>query len=257
MLGARKGSTPLSYNLQPNAQYLFDPVTRRSVRYVETIVPTLAFAAQRNYGIPADRYYANLGVATGSASLPEWGQATSGTINYQNWDSSGKRWYLQLDAAGVWAGAGQIRFIFPTGPFGESTTHAPKNASVAAVWIKFRARFPTNADYTAYGVGASSSTTLGSVGTPHLIQVGRNVGSWELGTCDGSTISQSSGGSADGNFHDFWIRWEDGVDVKLYVDEVLTITKTTNLPTEPLGVVGINNADNIDIVDYLVEWELA
>lgn len=267
MLGARKGSTPLSYNLQPNAQYLFDPVTRRSVRYVETVVPTLNLAeARRGALFPSDRYHANIGAANSSSDLPVWLQTVISSISYQNFDTSEKQFYTRIGSAG----AGTIYdnstpFIYPAGVFGAATPHAPKNASVAAAWIKLRARFNANADYATYGLGGLSlggSLSGGAFNdsTAHFLQLARNAGSWEIGTCDGSTISQSSGGSADGSFHDFWIRWEAGVDVKLYVDQVLTITKTTNLPARPLCPVAgdaVNATNNIDIVDYLVEWELS
>ncbi len=261
MLGARKGSTPLSYNLQPNAQYLFDPVTRRSVRYVETIVPTLKDGTAVDLAIPADRFYANLGAAPASAYLPAWLGSTSSSATFQQWDSSGKKQYMRLaNAGGSQLGSVSVpAFIYPLGPLGTATSYAPKNASVAAVRIKFTARFNANADYTTYGLGGDNADAADfATSTDHFIQVLRNSGSWELGSCDGSTISQSSGGTANGSFHEFVVRWS-ATDLTLYVDDVLTVTKTTNLPTKPLCFVANaqNGTNTVDIVDVLIDWELA
>lgn len=246
----------LSPNLAPQALASYDPLTRRNTILVATIVPTIHTAGARSLGIPADRYYAAIGALAGVAQLPEWMAANSGTVTFGNWDATDKRQYAQLDATAQLGGPASFpKFIYPTGPYGETTAHAPKNAGAVAVTITFRARFPTNADYTTLGIGASTSSVF-TTATAHFIQVLRNAGSWELGTADGSTISQSSGGTGDGSFHNFKVRWISG-EISLYVVDVLTITKTTNLPTQPLGVLAVNNADNIDLIDYLVEWELA
>lgn len=244
-----------SPNLQPQSLASYDPKTRRNTILIAEIVPTIHVNGTRALGIPADRYYAAIGALAGVAQLPEWMAGNSGTITFGNWDATDKRQYAQLDAtAQLGSPASFPKFIYPTGPYGETTAHAPKNAGAVAVTITFRARFPTSADYTTLGIGASTSSVF-TTATDHFIQVLRNTGSWELGTADGAAISQSSGGSADGSFHDFKVRWVAG-EMTLYVDDVLTITKTTNLPTQPLGVLATNNADNIDLIDYLVEWEL-
>lgn len=264
MLGARKGSTPLSYNLQPNAQYLFDPVTRRAVRYVETIVPTinLSESAAGDY-YPADRYFMPVGAMSSTSNLPTWaGSAIN--ISFRNWDTSQKAFYARFSTVAadgyIGVGGAPIRMIYPLGPFGQASSHAPKNSGATAVWIKFTGRFNANADYTIYGVGATNdSATLGfGTSTKHFIQVLRNAGAWELGSCDGSTISQSSGGTGDGSVHEFWVRWS-ATELTLYVDGVSTITKTTNLPTEALGlqILAHDSTNTLDLFDYEVEWEAA
>ena len=263
MLNTRKGSTPLSYAIQPGAQYLYDHVARRVIRYVETVVPTINPGdAQAAPYIPADRYYANIGAMQSGSNLPSWTSAVS-NVSFLNWDTTARQFYARLSSAAALGSIGanqNARVIYPSGVFGEAASYAPKNASVAAVLIKFKARFNANADYGVYGVGGVSQGNRFDTATDHFIQVTRNAGNWELGSCDGSTISQSaSSAGADGGWHEFVVRWELGVDLKLYVDEVLVITKTANLPAQPLQmVIYAENATNtIDIVDYLVEWELA
>lgn len=266
MLNARKGSTPLSYQIQPGAQYLYDYVTRRAVRYVETVVPTIRDGAKTDQTIPADRYYAHFGMMLSAGDCPFWlGTSSIGSnTTFNQWDATAKHFYMRFAAATAAAFGinATPKVIYPSGPFGQSTSFAPKNAEVSAVRLQFRARFNTNADYGTKGYGASSgnsSTVVFSDTANHFIQVTRNSGNWELGTGDGTTISQSaSSGGADSSFHNFLVIW-DGTDVKLYVDGSLVITKTTNLPTQPLAACGdINSATNTaDIVDYLVDWELA
>jgi hypothetical protein len=254
--GVRTNATLLptfSPSLQPQSIASYDAKTRRNTILIAEIVPTLHDAGARSLTIPADRFYGAIGSASSASHLPEWMAANSGTLTFGNWDATDKRHYIQLDAGGlIGSPASFPKFIYHSGPFGDSTGHAPKNTSVSACSIKFRARFPTNADYTTLGIGAST-TTVFTTATDHFFQVLRNTAAWELGTADGATLSQSSGGTANGNFHDFEVLWSTA-DLKLYVDSVLTITKSTNMPARPLGVLGVNNADNIDIVDYLVEW---
>lgn len=259
--GVRSNATLLpvfSPNLQPQSLSSYDPKTRRNTILIAEIVPTLALMESgAGHTIPADRYYSYLGGAVGGAQLPAWVIINSGTATFGNWDATDKRAYLKLDGSVISSSAGLLKFIYHAGPMGAATAFAPKNASTAACIIQFRARFPVNADYTVYGIGALNQIRDFGTATDHFIQVTRNSGNWELGTCDGSTISQSaSSGGADGSFHDFKVRWADG-EITLYVDDTLVVTKTTNLPTEPLGHAMCNNTDDIDIVDYLVSWELA
>lgn len=266
--GVRGSATLLpvfSPNLQPTALASYDPKTRRNTILIAEIVPTINLSETTGQGlwIPADRYYVLPGVGYSSVALPAWTNTVIGSPTLQNWDSTGNRFYVRIGAVGAERICGsQVYLIWPEGPFGAATSYAPKNASASAVWLKFTARFNANADYTTYGMGAVKTGSGGgyfSQSTDYFIQVLRNSGSWELGTCDGSTISQQSGGAADGNFHEFWVKWTAS-EVTLYVDGVATITKTTNLPTRPLvAVIGdVADATNsIDVVDYLIEWEVA
>jgi hypothetical protein len=259
--GVRTNATllpTLSPVLQPQSIAAYDPVTRRNTILVATIVPTLAEAdSLKSAHFLADRYYCVVGALQSTSAVPDWmGGATN--ITFEQWDATDKQFYARFAAT---ASAGYIgdsvapRFIYPVGLYGTATSHAPKNADVAAVWIKFTARFNVNTDYTVYGVGASSAQDFA---TGHFLQVTRNSGSWELTTRDGSTTSTSSDVSADGDLHDFGVRWS-ATDVKLYVDGTLTITKSTNLPAQPLatGIYAENSTNTIDVVDYLIEWELA
>ena len=251
-----------SQGQQPQSLASYDAKTRRNTILIAEIVPTMNLAeAGRGTFYPSDRYYGLLGPASSYAALPLWLQTLLSSVTLQNYDSSGKQFYVRIGAAGAGAlyNNADNPIIWRGGVFGTASSHAPKNAGVAACWIKARVRFPTNADYGTYGMGAGSSpSNFFGTATDHFIQVTRNAGNWELGSCDGSTISQSaSAGGADGNFHDFWVRWADG-ELKLYVDGDLVITKTTNIPERPLcphAGHSFDGSNPVDIVDYLIEWE--
>jgi hypothetical protein len=257
--GVREGATIIysafSGNLQPQSLASYDPITRRNTILVATIVPTLKLGAQTDLSVPADRYYCHWGSTTSSADVPVWFTANAGTITYGNWDGTEGRQYTNFTAATAGQPNTKPRFIYPLGNFGQATYFTPKNVSVTRVLIRFRARFNDNADYTTTGVGAKTgATTNFSVNTEHFIQVLRNAGSWELGSCDGATITQSSGGTGDGSWHDFEVVWITG-ELRFYVDGTLTVTKTTNVPTQPLGpFIAASGTNDIDIVDYEVEW---
>lgn len=245
-------------NLRGKLQSDLNPLLEYYVDDVREIVPTLHMGGSaRTLSVPADRYYAALGACTTSQNLPEWMAAGSGSVTYANWDATDLRAYLTVESSGTIGGPLSFpAFIYPTGPFGTATSYAPKNTTAAAVTIQFRARFPANADYTVYGMGAASLSDFSTAASNHFIQVLRNSANWELGTCDGTTISQTaSSGGADGSLHDFKVRWIAG-EVTLYVDGVLVITKSTNIPTRPLGPLGLTITNVFDIVDYLVEWEV-
>lgn len=254
--GYRGNATLLSPQLQPQAVSSFDPITRRNTILVATIVPTLFLGdGDRGLTYPADRFYAPLGLASGSGVLPSWLTA-SGAVTYNQWDASAKEHYLTLgDSGGL--GSGGPKFIHYLGHGGQATSYAPKNFNVSEVRTRWKARFPTNGDYGVYGVGAITATGSGFFddATAHFFQVLRNSGNWELGSCDGSTISQQAVAGADGNLHEFEVRW-NATDLRLYVDEVLAITKTTNLPTQAMGPYAFaeNLGPDIDIVDVSVEW---
>ena len=261
--GVRTNATllpTLSPVLQPQSIAAYDPVTRRNTILVATIVPTLAEAdSLKSSYFLADRYYCPVGVLASTSAIPDWLGTSAANITFQNWDATAKQFYARLSSSGAAAGniSAGSEIAHPLGVFGSAPSHAPKNADVAAVWVKFTARFNVNTDYTVYGVGLSSDGTFSN---NHLLQVTRNAGNWELTTRNGSggSLSSSTGGTGDGDLHEFWARWSES-DVKLYVDGTLTITKSTNLPTEPLQpfIYAENSTNTIDVVDYLIEWELA
>ena len=251
--GYRGNATLLSPQLQPQSVASFDPITRRNTILVANIVPTLSLAeAAGGLTYPADRFYAPLGVAPSSTYIPPW-LVVSGTVIYNQWDATAKQRYLTLDTSGN-LGVGAPPFIHYLGHGGQATSYAPKNVDVSEVRFRCRARFPTSADYTTYGIGAINHTSnIFGTATDHFFQITRNTGNWELGSCDGSTISQDSVAGADGDLHEFEMRW-NATNLRLYVDQVLAITKTTNMPTQSLRASAVNNTDNIDIVDVEVEW---
>lgn len=254
--GVRPGATLLlNPSVQPPAQAVYDPVTRRAVRYVETIVPTIHLGNVGHMGIGADRLYCNMGLIDTGASAPTWMASVAGGA-YQQWDATAGVTYLNMTSGGHGIGVSAVGpiTIYPTGFGGDGSSFTPKNAAATTASIQFVARFNTNADYTTAGLGASTGTGTFANSSTHFIQVLRNSGSWELGTCDGATISQSSGGTGDSSFHEFKVTWTAGT-VTLYVDGTSTITKTTNLPTRALAIHAIGTSTgNIDLGEVLVTW---
>ena len=248
-LTVRKGSTVLSPQLQPHAYYQYDFATRRVVRVIETIVPTLSQHERGNSlaFLPADRFYCHLGLINSSSNVPAW---LNGLVGGTYQTLSGGVFY--------WTGgdiAQGTRLAWPTGFAGDASSFAPKNTSVTKCVLEFRAAFTNNADYNARGIGLAQLGASSDFTTAHHIAVCRNAGVWQLGTADGTTRSESTGGTADGSFHDFRVEWETA-EVRLYVDGTLTVTKTTNLPNEPLAVHGRQQAGTeYRIVDILVRWE--
>ena len=250
VLGYRRGAFIITPTQQLQAYVSYDAVTRRAVRFIETIVPTLSIDAD----VPADLYYVDI-----AAGLqPEWIGIVNGPTTLQ-WDATDLRFYSRFDLTSDFVYGG-IRQAWPNGPFGDSKAFEPKNGNVTRLVFEFRARFNANADYTTSGIGLINSTpgssTLFGTATDHFIQVLRNAANWELGTCDGATISQSaSSGGADGNLHEFRIEWE-AAEIRLYVDALLVITKTTNLPVQPLSlaVVGHASAGTFDWMGAKISW---
>jgi len=219
------------------------------VRFIETIVPALS----SDDDVPADRYYFGIGVGMS----PEW-IATMVNIVTQNWDATEKRPYaiVRNGTADSYAYSSQA-VAWPTGVHGAATPHAPKNGEVTKCILAFTAQFPDNVDYATEGIGLISRTAVAikfDTSSDHFIQVLRNAGNWELGTCDGSTISQSSAAGADGGWHDFRVEWEQS-EVGLYVDGDLVITKATNLPDRALFfLVSTDNTNDLNLVDVELEW---
>lgn len=271
--GVRSNPTLLptfSPNLQPQSLSSYDPKTRRNTILIAEIVPTINLAPSVSYPVsvfvPSDRYYSNLGLPNSTSYFPIWYSTGLGSPVCQNYDGTNKAYYLDSNTGCCFppGGVNIIPMMWPTGVFGPSGI-APKNSNTSAVWIKYRAAFSANSDYTIHGVGAAGTdgAFIGSAafydGGPifNFIQVTRNAGVWELGSCDGTTVSQQSGGTADGNLHTFAVKWSP-TSLELYVDDVLTITKTTNLPIRPLGpAFSFPNGLVGRIYDSLVEWEVA
>jgi len=255
VIGARRSPTALlSPQMQLQAYVTYDPVSRRAVRFIETIVPTLSSDDE----IPADIYYA----WHGAGLTPSWVSAASGASNFQ-WDATDQRFYAALDAVNDCI-IGNTRNAWPTGPCGTAQSFEPKNGNVVTCVFEFRARFNNNQDYATAGIGLCSrvGTTPGpaifDTATDHFIQVLRNTSNWELGTCDGTTISQTSASGGDGSLHDFRVEW-DASEVRLYVDETLKVTKTTNRPTQPLALLAVcaNASKTMDVMGKKIYWKAA
>jgi hypothetical protein len=213
--------------------------------------------------IPADIFYMPLGAHTTAIGTPPaaWcPYPTTATYDAAQWDATDKRFYVRFsNTVGATGDFGATRIVYPEGIAGKATTYNPKQKDVNTVYIKFRGAFGDNADYTDSGVGATSeSSTAANMFTAgrHFIQVLRNAGNWELGTGDGTNASQTTGGTADASLHYFTIRWTLA-EVRLLVDDAVVVTKTTNLPTEPLALSLRSASDSytIDLVDFYVGWE--
>lgn len=217
-------------------------------RDIQRLVPVIASDAD----VPADIYWCHPGAGLDG----NW--TNSSGVTTEQWDSTDMRFYGAMTAGTDWL-QGTIRQAWPTGPFGSAHSFEPKEISVTKCVLDFRAKFVNNVDYTTVGIGLIDEST-GAINafdtaTDHFIQVLRNTTAWELGTCDGATISQSSGGTADGNFHDFRVVWETS-RVTLFVDEVSTIIKTTNLPAEPLALnILADAATQLGVMGIKISWE--
>lgn len=244
------------------ASATFDTVVKSDVHYISRVVPVIYKDDTGARVVPADLYYCLYGVANSQSALPLWqgGAATNTTL--QNWDATDGRQYITFGnggGTGTIGGAGPL-FIYPTGIAGAATAFSPKNPDAVQVVLSFRARFNGAADYGFFGIGAVQITSGSgfSPATGHVLQVHRNNTQWGLYTMDGATETRSSGGSADGNWHDFQAVWVLGATptITLYVDNVATITKTTNLPSRPLQFYATaNNVNTIDLIDVSVYWE--
>lgn len=249
VLGARRSAFNLSPQAQLQAYISYDPVSRRKVRFIETIVPVLS----SDEDILADLYYADWGASI----IPEWANSTSGTPTYENWDATEQRFYCVLDSStdSVWSTA---RNAWPTGVKGTAQSFTPKNVDVTKCAIQFRAKFTQAAgDYRFLGVGLNSraAAVAFNTATDHFINLYAYTSVWYLATSDGSTISTTTGGATDASWHDFRIEWEL-TEVRLYIDDSLEITKSTNLPTQPLAFRAISQGatNQLHIMGTKISW---
>lgn len=262
MIGGARNATPVP-GVGAYSSATFDTVVKSDVHYVRGAVPVIA--ASTLGPAPADLLYTQVGrVSAGWFSVGSnvvVGQLDTGTM----------RFYATCGAAGLRGTIGAFatasdalaNVIYPTGYAGVATSFAPKPyLTPVQVVLGFTARFPTNGDYTVNGIGGSfgGGTEFSDGTSDHNFQVLRVSGNWALSTKDGSTRSRTTGGTADGNFHEFQVVWVLGATptMTLFVDNVSTITKTTNLPARPLRAVASGTAASsftVDVHDYLIEWE--
>jgi hypothetical protein len=252
-LGGLRGSTPMPSPLVPQAYASYDPVTRRKVRFIETIVPALSLAdSTMGSFILADRYYCKLGALSSAAAIPQWLAGVTGSGTFQQWSSPN----LYMEGGELFGSTPLLAWY--DGPMGQAPDHSPKNSSVSMFILEFRAAFPDAADYTVRGIGVSTITTSADfAAAQHCIFVSKDATpDWVLGSADGSTLSEEVGGTADTAMHDFKVVWTSA-DIKLYVDGTLTVTKTTNRPTQPMRIHtrGTAGTHDLRIVDINMRWE--
>ena len=220
---------------------------------VLTLVPSVSLADSATGGFyVADRYYCKLGALSGSTVVPPW-IGTSGAGTYQAWSSP--NFYVH---GTEFISSTSPLLAWYTGPMGEAPDHAPKNTGFTSFILEFRCAFADAADYTVRGVGISNATASGDFAAAnHCIFVSKDATpDWVLGSADGVTLSEEVGGTADTAIHDFKVVWTSA-DIKLYVDDVLTITKTTNRPTQPMRIHTRQTAGTHDLhlVDIQLRWD--
>jgi len=202
--------------------------------------------------IPSDRYYQVFaGTVVSSTGLV----SPAGTISTA-FDTTELQGYNRLGdgagAAGWFLGPHAFHY---GGVGGMATSYAPKNPTATTLRLQFKARFNGNVDYNDRGIGLTDGGGgLLFVAGVDFIQVLRNGAAWELGSGDGTNASQTSGGTGDAAWHEFRVEWKS-TGLVLYVDDVSTITKTTNLPVDLLYFLALSPLVNtIDIIDFLVDW---
>lgn len=108
---------------------------------------------------------------------------------------------------------------------------APGARSVFVIEMQVRwANSVTLNNNVGAGIAAGSGGSDFRAANDSLYVVRKNTG-WTLVTSDGSTRSDQSEASdtSDANWHVFRIEWEP-TEARLYVDGVLKVTKTNNLP---------------------------
>ena len=242
-----------SYDVAGSDQIVsLDSTTTSTINTMAGVVPTLQLGdSVVSTQYVADRYYAYVGSFSSTTAVPQW-LNTSGSGTYQQWDTTAKAFYVN----GTEFFGGAQSLAYPLGVAGAARTHSPKNTVVTTFILEFGARFPQNSNYAGKGIGLSTETTSGDFSSASRnIQVARNVANWELSTSDATTRTTTAVAGADGSFHDFKVVWS-ATDVKLYVDGVLVITKTTNLPDRPLKVF-TNQSPGLldtDIIDLMMRW---
>lgn len=240
--------------LRAQIKQVKDTFLRSQVTEIREVVPTVSLADSATSAFYlADHYYCKLGALSGSSVVPPW-IGTSGAGTYQVWSSP--NFYVHGTEFGGVTTSPLLAWY--TGPMGEAPDHAPKNLDFTSFVLEFRCAFADAADYTVRGVGVSTATASGDfAATQHCIFVSKDATpDWVLGSADGVTLSEGVGGTADTAMHDFRVAWTSA-DIKLYVDDVLTVTKTTNRPTQPMRIHTRQTAGTHDIhlVDIGLRWD--
>ena len=229
-----------------------DTFLRSQVTEVLTLVPSVSLADSATGGFyVADRYYCKLGALSGSTVVPTW-VGTIGAGTYQVWSSP--NFYVHSTE---FISSTSPLLAWYTGPMGEAPDHAPKNTGFTSFILEFRAALADAADYTVNGIGVSTATgSADFAATQHAIFVSKDLTNWVLGSADGTTLSEGVGGTADTAMHDFKVVWTSA-DIKLYVDGVLTVTKTTNRPTQPMRIHTrqIAGTHDLHLVDIQLRWD--
>lgn len=194
-------------------------------------------------------YTSLLGAVAATTSVPTWIGGGVGAT-FQTWSSP--QFYV---AGGDFGSTATPLLVWYGGPMGTAPDFILKNNRVAKVVYEVRAAFPDNADYGAGGIGCSDAGTGDFASTMHCFYVSRDTGDWVLASADASTLSETKLAGADGDFHNFRMEWESGKLV-LFIDDVKAITKTTNLPAEPMRIhTREATANDIRIVALQLRWD--
>lgn len=216
------------------------------------------YAAGSSLAVPAQAYYAQLGVGDGTI-FPIWINDDSAG-NVETWDSTKLVTYChQANGTTDVYIRGTYAFMHYLGVFGAAPSYAPRQAGAAKLILEFTARW-IDAAYGNYGIGATSQATPGDFsGSNSFIQV-RPAGSGDISliTKDGTTATTTTAADPISDFsifHEYRVDWQ-GTQVVLFIDGTPVATNTTHLPAQSLRplIVSTDSTNYIDIVDYSVKW---
>lgn len=133
--------------------------------------------------------------------------------------------------------------IFDLSGMATAKTRLPPSRTYNQVTYEFEFTFTAAvAAATTTGIGASNTSNFAA--TTRSLSFYRKSGGagWTFRTTDGTTSSETSEASdtSDGNKHIARIEWDVSTGTptaRLYIDDVLKVTKTTNIPAEQDTVV--------------------
>lgn len=218
-------------------------------------------------GLPAfTKYYSTAyGILQATDAPPPFMTSSAGTLTWLNYDATEGVVYIRVGHTAVGSFRSTHRLHYD-GQLLAPLPQSPLTATPTILHLRWHARFLRTsggpADFNE-GIGLESiNTTVFDNGPDEGFHFYVHMGdtTWRLTTGDGSTKSTSSQAGADNNWHDFHIEWKSG-EIRFYVDDVLTITKTTNIPDGSVNgllyhLVCANTSTNgIDIADFAIEWE--
>lgn len=187
-------------------------------------------------GMAGGLYLAGAGLGVCSAAAGTVVADTSRKATYYR-NNNGSNTYVSTPA---------LYSLVPTGRSGahpalaahdEGLLIPPATRTVFVMEFEFQwataVAFATN---RGFGLSNSLFSSIPFNAGNHFIALHRNTGptGWALRTSDGSVSSAAveASDTSDGNRHIARIEWDTTPEVRLYIDDVLKVTKTTNLPSQ-------------------------